>query len=218
MTSNTLYVATGNAGKLRDFSMAATHEVAQDHEHIPWTIAALPGLAAIPSPEEMGETFHANARGKALFYAQFAPGEIVIADDSGLAVDALGGAPGVYSARFAQRLGFDTDTVADTDALNNTALLAQLAKLTEPFPHAARYLCVLVAVRDGAVLATAEGAVEGEILASPIGSGGFGYDPLFLIPAEDKTMSQLGAPARLALSHRGEALRRLLPQFARLLP
>ncbi len=218
MKSNTLYIATGNAGKLRDFALAATHEVARDVENVPWTIAALPGLGSIAPPEENGETFHANARDKALYYAQFCPGEIVIADDSGLSVDALGGAPGVYSARFAQRTGFIAYAVADTDAANNAALLAELGRLAAPFPHAARYLCVLAAVRDGAVLATAEGAVEGEILASPRGTGGFGYDPLFMVPEQEQTMAELPAKVRLALSHRGEALRRLLPQLARLLP
>ena len=218
MKTSTLYIATGNAGKLRDFSIAATHEAARDQDHVPWRIAALPGLGAILSPEETGETFHANARAKALYYAQFCPGEIVVADDSGLSVDALGGAPGVYSARYAEQLGFISRTVADKDALNNEALLVELAHLGAAFPHAARYLCVLAAVRDGAVLATAEGAVEGEILAAPQGNGGFGYDPLFLITEQEKTMAELPASVRLALSHRGEALRRLLPQLARFLP
>jgi XTP/dITP diphosphohydrolase len=218
MTNGTLYIATGNAGKLRDFSSAATHEVAHDHEHVPWTIAVLPGLATIPPPEETGHTFHANARLKALYYGQFCPGEIVVADDSGLAVDALDGAPGVYSARYAQQIGFRSERVTDTDGANNAALLAELAHLGNQFPYAARYLCVLAAVRDGAVLATAEGAVEGEILSIPQGFDGFGYDPLFLVPAHGKTMAQIAAPLRLSLSHRGEALRRLLPQLARFLP
>jgi XTP/dITP diphosphohydrolase len=82
-----------------------------------------------------------------------------------------------------------------------------------PFPFAARYLCVLAAVRDGAVLATAEGSLEGEILAAPQGHGGFGYDPLFLIAEEQKTMAELPPQVRLRLSHRGSALRRLMPQL-----
>jgi XTP/dITP diphosphohydrolase len=218
MKTSTLYIATGNAGKLRDFSIAATHEAVRDQDHGPWTIAVLPSLEAIPSPDETGETFHANAREKALYYAQFCPGEIVVADDSGLSVDALGGAPGVYSARYAQRIGFAKNTVTDTDGMNNAALLAELARGPVPLPCAARYLCVLAAVRDGAVLATAEGAVEGEILAAPQGNGGFGYDPLFLIPEQGKTMAELPPPVRLAISHRGEALRQQAPQLARFLP
>jgi XTP/dITP diphosphohydrolase len=218
MRNSTLYIATGNAGKLRDFAIAATHEAVRDPEHGPWTIAALPGLGTIHSPAETGETFHANAREKALYYAQFCPGEIVVADDSGLSVDALGGAPGVYSARYAQRIGFAVEKVPDTDSRNNVALLSELGRRAVTLPCAARYLCVLAAVRDGAVLATSEGAVEGEILASPQGNGGFGYDPLFMIPEQGKTMAELPASLRLALSHRGEALRRLLPQLARLLP
>jgi XTP/dITP diphosphohydrolase len=218
MSKNTLYIATGNAGKLRDFSTAATLEVARDHENDPWTIAALPRLGTITPPDETGATFHANARAKALYYGQFCPGEIVVADDSGLAVDVLDGAPGVYSARYAERTGFVPEVVTDADGANNAALLAELAHRGNKFPYAARYLCVLAAVRDGAVLATAEGAVEGEILSAPQGSDGFGYDPLFLVPSQEKTMAQLAAPLRMALSHRGEALRRLLPQLARFLP
>jgi XTP/dITP diphosphohydrolase len=207
MKTSTLYIATSNAGKLRDFSIAAA-EAAES-----WTIAPLPGLSTIAAPEETGTTFAANAREKALYYAQFCPGEIVIADDSGLAVDALHGEPGVYSARFAERSGFVSDAVTEMDDRNNAALLAVLQHTGGQFPFAARYLCVLAAIRDGAVLATAEGSLEGEILAAPQGHGGFGYDPLFLIAEEQKTMAELPPKVRLGLSHRGSALRRLLPQL-----
>jgi XTP/dITP diphosphohydrolase len=207
MKTSTLYVATGNAGKLRDFSLAAA-EAAES-----WTIAPLPGLSTIAAPAETGTTFAANARDKALYYAQFCPGEIVMTDDSGLAVDALDGEPGIYSARFAARSGFVAEAVTEPDARNNAALLAALRHSGGQFPFAARYLCVLAAVCDGAVLAIAEGSLEGEILGEPQGEGGFGYDPLFFLAEEQKTMAELPAQARLGLSHRGRALRRLLPQL-----
>ena len=207
----TLYVATGNAGKLRDFAIAAAVVNAR------WSIAPLPGLKNIPAPPEDGATFEENARAKALAYARHAPGEIVLADDSGLCVDALNGAPGIYSARYADRLGWLNENQLSRDqkdARNNHCLLHQLAS-TEA--RTASYTCILAASRDGQLLATAQGALEGRILTEPRGKRGFGYDPLFEIPALSLTMAEVDEQTRIKLSHRGQALRRLLPVLAALL-
>ena len=206
MNQKNLYVATGNPGKLRDFAIAAASVRAE------WLIETLPGLREIEPPEETGATFEENARAKALYYARFAPGSLVLADDSGLEVDALDGAPGVYSARYAERSGFPGNSTLTTDARNNACLLAALANTAAP--RTGRYRCVLAVARDHAVLCTAEGAVEGEILEAPRGTEGFGYDPLFLLPGLGRTMAELDRETRLGLSHRGAALRRLLPQLA----
>jgi XTP/dITP diphosphohydrolase len=212
-----LYVATSNPGKLRDFAYAAA-------EFAPIHISPLPALASIPAPPEDAPTFLANARAKALYYAAHAPNTLVLADDSGLEVDALNGAPGVRSARYAEDVGFphppasahassahasiDTE---DTDARNNAALLHALASI--PTPRAAHYRCVLALARNSEILLTAEGTLEGLILTAPVGALGFGYDPLFLIPELNLTMAQLDPTTRLAHSHRARALRTLLTEL-----
>src|SRR5208283_5337611 len=121
---------------------------------------------------------------KSVYYSRFAPGELVLADDSGLEVDALGGAPGVRSARFAADAGLvdSPDANDNTDVWNNMVLLQRLAAIPAA-SRAARYRCVLVAARDGHPIHTAEGSVEGTILQAPRGTGGFGYDPLFYLAA-----------------------------------
>jgi XTP/dITP diphosphohydrolase len=199
-----LFVATSSQGKLRDFRTAA---IAQSLDLEP-----LPGLDHIPPPEEDGATFSANATLKAVYYSGFAPGEIVLADDSGLEVDVLQGAPGVRSARFAADAGlFDSPDANDnTDVWNNMVLLQRMAGFA-PDQRTARYRCVLVAARDGEPLHTAEGSVEGIILAGPRGTGGFGYDPLFYVPNFQRTMAELDLDTKLTLSHRGRALAALLP-------
>ncbi len=201
-----LYVATSSQGKLRDFRTAAqAHSVA---------IEPLPALKTIPAPEEDGATFHANATLKAVFYSSFAPGELVLADDSGLEVDALLGAPGVRSARFAADAGLVDLPGADdnTDVWNNIMLLQKLADVPAA-RRTAHYRCVLVAARDGKVLHTAEGSVNGLILEAPRGTGGFGYDPLFYLPELDLTMAELDLETKLSLSHRGRAVAALLPML-----
>jgi XTP/dITP diphosphohydrolase len=198
-----LYAATTSQGKLRDFRAAAqAHSIAID---------SLPSLAAIPAPEENGVTFAANATLKAVYYSQLAPGELVLADDSGLEVDALDGAPGVRSARFAADSGLvdSPDANDNTDVWNNIVLLQRLAGVP-PAKRTARYRCVLVAARDGVALHTAEGAVEGLILEAPRGTGGFGYDPLFYLPALDRSMAEIDVETKLSLSHRGRAIAALL--------
>jgi XTP/dITP diphosphohydrolase len=220
----TLYIATSNPGKLRDFAAAATPNI---------TLIPLPNLNEIPTPPEDEPTFEGNARLKAIYYSHRAPGKIVIADDSGLEVDALHGAPGVRSARFADDHNFHPTEAAEppdntleplshspaplshspeplsTDHRNNLYLLSLLTgiPLTE---RSARYHCVLAAARDGKILAIGHGAVEGEILTTPRGTQGFGYDPLFYLPEQKKTMAELDINTKLTFSHRGRAFAALL--------
>jgi XTP/dITP diphosphohydrolase len=201
-----LYAATTSQGKLRDFRTAAlAHGV---------NIEPLPGLATIPAPEEDGVTFAANATLKALYYSRFRAGELVVADDSGLEVDALDGAPGVRSARFAADQGLvdSPDANDNTDVWNNMVLLQRLDGVPED-KRTGRYRCVLVAARDGEALYTAEGAVEGVILDAPCGTGGFGYDPLFYLPELGKTMAEIDLETKLSLSHRGRAIAALLAKL-----
>ena len=201
-----LYAATTSQGKLRDFRTAA--------EAHALTIEPLPGLETIPAPEEDGLTFAANATLKAVYYSRFAPGEWVLADDSGLEVDALNGAPGVRSARFAADAGVtdSPDANDNTDVWNNLVLLQRLAGVPQE-QRTARYHCVLVAARDGVALHTAEGAVEGLILEAPRGTGGFGYDPLFYLPELGLTMAEIDLETKHTLSHRGRAIQSLLPML-----
>jgi XTP/dITP diphosphohydrolase len=201
--TRTLYVASTNPGKLRDFAVAAAAHNTR--------ILPLPGLDAIEPPPEDAPTFAGNAREKAIYYSRFLPGEILLADDSGLEVDALQGAPGVRSARYGADAGFHDD--AGTDANNNLFLLQQLAQVPES-ERGARYQCVLAAARDGAALLTAEGTVEGRILSAPRGSNGFGYDPLFYLPARACTMAEMDDDTKWTLSHRGKAFRALLELLA----
>jgi len=199
-----LYAATTNKGKLRDFRTAA--------QAYSLAIEPLPELSTIPAPEEDGNTFADNATLKAVYYSRFAPGALVLADDSGLEVDALGGAPGVRSARFAADAGVmdSPDANDNSDVWNNMLLLRRLATIPEP-RRTARYRCVLVAARDGQPIQTAEGTVEGLILQSPRGTGGFGYDPLFYLPELQKTMAEIDLETKLTLSHRVRAIAALLP-------
>lgn len=201
-----LYVATTNEGKLRDFRVAAeTQNV---------SIEPLPGLGAIEPPEENGITFRENANIKAVYYSRFSPGKLVLADDSGLEVDALKGEPGVRSARFAADVGLvdSPDANDNTDIWNNMVLLQKLGDLPTA-QRTARYRCVLVAARDGKPEYSAHGAVEGIILEAPRGTGGFGYDPLFYLPDLQRTMAEIDLSTKLSLSHRGRALTSLLDQL-----
>jgi len=204
-----LYAATTNPGKLRDFAHAAVSAPSI-------RIEPLPGLNTIPAPPEDEPTFEANARLKAIYYSLRTPNLLVLADDSGLEVAALDNAPGVRSARFAADLAHPAE--ADTpnenpDNRNNAALLAALAAVPES-RRQARYRCSLALARNGEVLLTADGTVEGLILTAPRGTGGFGYDPLFFLPHLNRTMSELPPADRLALNHRGRALTALLSSLA----
>ncbi len=190
-------IATSNSGKLRDFAGAAkTHGI---------EIAGIPGFADIPLAVEDGQSFEANAEKKAQYYSRFAPGEVVLADDSGLEVDALGGAPGVHSARYAAAQPHLA--VANTDDEDNNArLLSELAAVPIE-QRTGRFVCVMAAARDGIPLATFRGSAEGMILNAPRGSHGFGYDPLFYFPAIHKTFAELSAEEKARYSHRGAAFR-----------
>ena len=194
-----LFVATANRGKLRDLLAAASSFGVE--------ISPMPHLDEIEAPAENGSTFLENARSKALYYASFAPDLIVVADDSGLEVDALNGRPGVRSARYAADAGVRGEL--EIDAANNAYLLDELTR-EPPDRRTARYKCVLCAAKDTTVIAAADGTVEGEILTAPRGSGGFGYDPLFYLPMIGKTMAEIDVETKLSLSHRGAALRKLL--------
>ena len=197
--ARTLYVASTNQGKLRDFSLAAARHGVQ--------ILPLPGLDAIEPPAEDAPTFEDNAREKAIYYSRFLPGQRVLADDSGLEVDFLAGAPGVRSARYAADAGFRA--AATNDANNNLFLLQQLAGVGED-DRRARYRCALSIAQDGSSTLTADGAVEGRILTAMRGGGGFGYDPLFYLPALDRTMAEIDDQTRWTVSHRGQAFRALM--------
>jgi XTP/dITP diphosphohydrolase len=196
-----LYVATTSAGKLRDFCVAATAVSAR------FQIEPLPGMDALAVAPEEGATFAENACSKAEFYSARVPGKIILADDSGLEVEALAGEPGVRSARFAADAGFRPDL--PVDAANNLLLLERMRSIPAA-RRSACYRCVLAAARDGRILASAEGSVAGEILAAPRGSGGFGYDPLFFLPGQQCTMAEIDLETKHRLSHRGHALRALL--------
>lgn len=198
-----LFAATTSAGKLRDFRTAA--------RAFGVSIEPLPGIEEIEAPEEIGASFLANATLKAIYYSKFAPDDLVVADDSGLEVDALSGAPGVRSARFAADAGLvdSPDANDNTDVWNNMLLLQKLEGIPAPL-RTARYHCVLACAKNGALYHTADGTVEGVILEAPRGTGGFGYDPLFYLPQLEKTMAEIDLETKLGLSHRGRALKALL--------
>jgi XTP/dITP diphosphohydrolase len=185
-----LYCATGNAGKLREFRMAADSARVQ--------MELLPGFRELPAAVEDGATFEENAIKKALHYGPHAAG-LLFADDSGLEVDALGGAPGVYSARFSGPHA--------TDEANNRLLLERLRGVAA---RTARFVCKIALVEGSRVVGVYHGAVEGAILDEPRGSGGFGYDPLFYCPAFGCTFGEATGERKLSLSHRGQAVRAML--------
>jgi len=190
-------LATSSSGKIRDFAGAARQRQVE--------IATFPGFAGIPPVIEDGATFQENARKKAEYYSGRAPGELVLADDSGLEVDALGGAPGVRSARFAA----PQEHGNSSDAANNIRLLHEMAKVPDA-ERTARFVCTIAAAQDGALLESFRGEAEGKILRVPRGSGGFGYDPLFLLPKLNKTFAELSPEEKASVSHRGAAFRQFL--------
>lgn len=196
-------IATSNPGKLRDFAGAArSHGI---------EIAAIPNFASLPTPIEDGQTFEENARKKAEEYSLATPGEVVVADDSGLEVDALNGAPGVHSARYAADQPHLAEANTDDDA-NNARVLRELQGVP-PSKRTGRFVCVLAAARDGRTLATFCGTAEGVILDTLRGSNGFGYDPLFCFPEIHKTFAELSAEEKARYSHRGSAFRQFLEWY-----
>ncbi len=198
-----ILIATSNAGKLRDFAGAAkAHGV---------EVGPLPGFAQLPIAVEDGQTFEENARKKAEFYSRYATGEIVLADDSGLEVDALGGAPGVHSARYAADEPHKAENNTDDDA-NNERVLREL-KGVLPEQRTGRFVCVIAAARDGVTIMTFRGVAEGMILDHLQGAGGFGYDPMFYFPAIQKTFAELSPEEKARYSHRGAAFRSFLAWY-----
>ncbi len=177
-----VYCATSNPGKLREFQLAAPD----------FDVRRLP--ASPPAPEENGATFEENAIAKAEYYGKFASGYL-FADDSGLEVDALGGAPGVHSARFAgEEAG---------DEANNALLLRRLEGVAN---RTARFVCVIALVHDGVLIRTFRGVVEGRILDRAHGTGGFGYDPLFYHEPFGCTFGEAPIADKMKVSHRAQAL------------
>ena len=200
MSASSLVLASGNAGKLREFS----------HLLAPLGIEPMPqGQLRVSDAEETGLTFVENALIKARHAAEVT-GLPALADDSGIEVDALGGEPGIYSARFAARR-----QQGSGDGDNNAALLAALEGVPEQ-ARTARYWCVLVYLRHAAdpVPIIVQASWEGCVLDAPQGEGGFGYDPLFWLPEHDMTAAALDAETKNRLSHRGRAMQQLLEALA----
>ncbi len=195
-----ILIATSNPGKLRDFAgAAAVHGI---------EIAGIPNFSSLPLVVEDGQTFEANARKKAEEYSRYVPGEMVVADDSGLEVDELNGAPGVHSARYAADQPHLADENTDDEA-NNARVLREL-RTVPPEKRTGRFVCVLAVARDGVTLATFRGIAEGIILTAPRGTNGFGYDSLFYFPQIGKTFAELSAEEKSKYSHRGSAFRQFL--------
>jgi XTP/dITP diphosphohydrolase len=206
MPTSIIYLATSNPGKVRELREAATA--------VTLALDPLPGLSSISSPVEDGATFEENARIKAEYYSRYAPGELVLAEDSGLSVDALNGAPGVYSARYAAMLQSGNASHQNSDDQdNNRALITQLERLFGD-QFAGKYICVIALARDGQTLATFTGEAHGELLTVPRGTEGFGYDPLFYFPALDKTFAELSLEQKREHGHRGKAFRLLLDWYS----
>jgi XTP/dITP diphosphohydrolase len=218
-----LYLASCNPGKLREFCDAASTR------GIP--VKPLPGIESLPAYLEDGRTFEENARKKALHYSAYVSGP-VFADDSGISVDALGGAPGVFSARFSGPNA--------TDDENNRKLLQELRRVetaapgfspaslaaalaergiasrveNQPDRPAAHYVCVIALAERDRILCVTEGRADGVILDEPRGTGGFGYDPYFFYTPLGKTFAELKAEEKFAVSHRGKAFRKLLESLS----
>jgi non-canonical purine NTP pyrophosphatase (RdgB/HAM1 family) len=192
-----LLIATKNRGKVVEIRSLMGLALQKNVEVT--TLADVPSLG---EPREVGKTFAENARIKALHYAQTLK-VLCVADDSGLMVEALGGLPGVRSARYAGS--------GATDAQNNAHLLHELEKY--PRPWKAAFVCVAVAALPGRVVGQATGTVQGEILPVARGQQGFGYDPLFLVSPLGKTLAELPTEMKNKISHRGEAMRALIAEM-----
>ena len=200
-----ILIATSNSGKLRDFAGATLRHGVE--------IAGIPNFSSLPSVVEDGLTFEANARKKAEEYSRYSPGEVVVADDSGLEIDALKGAPGVHSARYAapdlqNKQPHEADANTDDEA-NNARVLRELKDVPSA-ERTGRFVCVLAVARDGKTLATFRGTAEGVLLEGSRGGNGFGYDPLFYFPQIGKTFGELSAEEKSQFSHRGAAFREFL--------
>jgi XTP/dITP diphosphohydrolase len=185
-------VATSNPGKLREYRELAGGQ--------PIQLESVAGIGAIASFDETANTFAENSAGKALYYSRFTQ-EPVIADDSGLVVPALGGAPGVHSARYAGPNASDADRVSK--------LLAEMRGKTGN-ERRARFVCILTLAQAGRALAVFSDTVEGVLADRPSGTDGFGYDPIFYFEKLGKTYAQISQKEKNEYSHRGRAFRNLL--------
>lgn len=194
-----IVLATGNQGKLYEFCSLTCRYL--------WTVLSLKDFPDLPVIEETGATFLENARVKAVSVAE-KTGLIVLADDSGLEVDYLGGMPGVYSARFAGE--------GRNDQKNNEKLLDMLEGVANHL-RTARFCCTIAVAHPSGQVEYCEGFCEGQILTEPLGTNGFGYDPLFFLPDYGKTMAQLTTEEKNVISHRGKAFKGALPLLEKIL-
>lgn len=193
-----LYFASSNPGKLAEFRALAESYATGDHA--PVSVELLPGFESLPTFEENAPTFGENALGKVLYYSRLSD-ELLFADDSGLVVDALGGAPGVQSARYAGPHATSAERIAK--------LLDEL-RGKQQTERAAHFCCVIAVISRGLPVAIVSNRVDGVILEAPRGSGGFGYDPVFYVPTLGKSFAELSATEKNQHSHRGKAFRRVL--------
>jgi XTP/dITP diphosphohydrolase len=195
-----LYLASSNPGKLAEFRDLAGAAV-------PIELELMPGFESLPQFEENAPTFAENAAGKALHYSRLREG-LIFADDSGLVVPALGGAPGVRSARY-----------AGPEATNSQRIEKLLGEMRGKAgsERAAHFVCVIALAKRGRAIAVVTDGVEGEILNAPSGSGGFGYDPIFYFPVLKKTFAEISTEGKNQFSHRGKAFRRLLATLSSML-
>jgi len=187
-----IFLASSNPGKLREYRVLAGES--------PIELALLPSFSEIPPFEETAPTFAENSAGKALYYSRFAMGT-VLADDSGLVVPALGGAPGVFSARYAGPGASDSDRVQK--------LLNEMSALSGD-DRKARFVCVTTLARDGRAIAVLSDSVEGVVAKAPKGSDGFGYDPVFFFPQLGRTYAEITREEKNQYSHRGRAFRKAI--------
>ena len=187
-----IFLASSNPGKLREYRVLAGES--------PIELALLANFSEIPPFEETAPTFAENSAGKALYYSRFAMGT-VLADDSGLVVPALGGAPGVFSARYAGPGASDSDRVQK--------LLNEMSALSGD-DRKARFVCVTTLARDGRAIAVLSDSAEGVVAKAPKGSDGFGYDPVFFFPQLGRTYAEITREEKNQYSHRGRAFRKAI--------
>ena len=190
-----ILLGSKNKGKIQEFQ-----EAFQDSQI---EILSLNDFPECPDAPETGNSFEENASQKALFYQEFT-GLPSLADDSGIEVDALGGAPGIYSARYAGEPA--------NDSANNQKLLENLEGIPSE-KRTGRFVCVLALAKNGQIVQLSRGTAEGIVLEAPRGENGFGYDPLFFVPNLKKTMAELSITEKRQISHRGEALRKFVAWF-----
>jgi XTP/dITP diphosphohydrolase len=198
-----LFLASSNPGKLAEYRVLALTGAPS----VPVELELFPDFARFPSFEENAPTFAENAAGKALHYSRFQEG-LVFADDSGLVVPALGGAPGVHSARYAGAKASNSQRIEK--------LLGELRGKTGE-KRSAYFVCAIALASQGRATTVVTARVDGQILQTPRGSGGFGYDPVFYFPALGKTFAELTAEEKNKYSHRGKAFLKLLAALSSVL-